>query len=195
MVLSFSFIMPPRENPSTDDTPPTIHGQLSTLIAISIANLHRLDAIITQMATINTLIGIQTGTMTQLIPLPPTNQQPRSPTMRSPPLLPPLNSMPSTRSPQLQLASLQPPKSKAILGKIQPVTFDIQPNDQRFSGFIPLQMNLLDLEDEVNFKGKGIDTYPRPYRRPPPWPDPSKMLYIKNGSPFVILLQHSPQCH
>ncbi|CAH1430549.1 unnamed protein product [Lactuca virosa] len=187
--------MPPRQEPPTDVTPPCIREQLSILIAISTANVRHLHAIITQMVTINTLISIQTETMANLIPIPPPNQQPRPPTMLSPPLLPPPNSMPSTRSPQQQLTSLQPLKSKTIIGKIQPVTFDIQPSDQRFSGFIPLQTNLLDLEDEVNFKGEGIDTYYGPYRRPPPWPDPLKMLYIKNGSPFVILLQHFPQCH
>ncbi|CAH1416680.1 unnamed protein product [Lactuca virosa] len=168
--------MPPREDPSTDVTPPSIREQLSTLIAISTANVRRLDAIITQMATINTLIDIQTGTMAKLIPppppLPPPNQQSRPPIMLSPPLPPPPKSIPSSLSPQQQLSSLQPPKSKTIFGKIQPVTFNIQRRDQRFSGFIPLQTNFSDLEDEVNFKGEGIDMYPRPYLRPPPWPGP-----------------------
>ncbi|CAI9262618.1 unnamed protein product [Lactuca saligna] len=75
--------MPPRQHLSTDVTRPSICKQLSTLIAISTANVHRLDAIITQMATVNTLIGLQTGTMAKLIPpppaLPPPNQQPRPP--------------------------------------------------------------------------------------------------------------------
>ncbi|CAH1421864.1 unnamed protein product [Lactuca virosa] len=81
--------MPPREDPSTDDTLPTIHEQLSTLIAISTANLHRLDAILTQMTAVNTLIGIQTGTMSKLIPppppLPPSDQQQRPPPPAPPP--------------------------------------------------------------------------------------------------------------
>ncbi|KAL7594032.1 hypothetical protein Lser_V15G35547 [Lactuca serriola] len=171
MVLSFLFIMPPSQDLSTDVTPPSIREQLSTLIVISTANVCRLDAIITQMAIVNTLIDIQTGTMEKLIlpphPLPPPNQQSRPPTMLSLPLLPPPKSIPSSLSPQQQLSSLRPPKSKTIFGKIQPVTFNIQPRDQPFSGFIPLQTNFSDLEDEVNFKGEGIDMYPRPYLRPP----------------------------
>ncbi|CAH1436471.1 unnamed protein product [Lactuca virosa] len=85
--------MPPHQNPSTDVTPPSIREQLSTLIAISAANVRRLDAIITQMATVNILIDIQTETMAKLIPhpppLPPSNQQPRSPPPTSTPPLPP----------------------------------------------------------------------------------------------------------
>ncbi|CAI9274322.1 unnamed protein product [Lactuca saligna] len=100
MVLSFSFIMPLRKDPSTDATPPTIQEQLSTLIAISTANLHHLDVIITQLTTINTLmINIQIETMAKIMspppPLPPQNQQRRPPrsrlptTMLSTPPLPP----------------------------------------------------------------------------------------------------------
>ncbi|CAH1427353.1 unnamed protein product [Lactuca virosa] len=66
MVLSFPFLMPPRQNPSTDVTLPSIREQLSTLIVISTANLRRLDAIITQMATVNTLIGSPSNLRNQI---------------------------------------------------------------------------------------------------------------------------------
>ncbi|CAH1448376.1 unnamed protein product [Lactuca virosa] len=93
--------MPPHQDPSTDVTPPSIRKQLSTLIDISTA----LDAIITQMATVNTLISIQTGTMAKLIlpppPRPPANQQPRPPPPTSTSSLPP---------PQQSLLPSPPPK-------------------------------------------------------------------------------------
>ncbi|CAI9262528.1 unnamed protein product [Lactuca saligna] len=73
MVLSFPFIMPPRQDLFTDITHLSICEQLSTLIVISTANIHRLDAIIMQIATINTVIDLQIGTIAKLIPPPPLN--------------------------------------------------------------------------------------------------------------------------
>ncbi|CAH1431748.1 unnamed protein product [Lactuca virosa] len=187
--------MPPREDLSTDDTPPTIHEQLSTLIVISTVNLHRLDAIITQMTTINTLmIGIQTETMAKIMSplpsLPPQNQQrrpspPRLPTTLSTlPLPPPHRSLSPPPSPppkplQLPVSTQhplpplpQPPPSKVTSRQFRPVTF--QPFNPQFPALVVVGTRMQDLEDKVHLKDGGIDTCLRSYSRPPPWPDPYK---------------------
>ncbi|CAI9292123.1 unnamed protein product [Lactuca saligna] len=107
------------------------------------------------MDTVNTLIDIQTGTMVRLILtppwLPPPNQQPRS----SPPTPPP--------SPiQLKKPLSLPPSPNEPLPQ-SPLTDNYRHLlhlkhffrlfDQRFSILFTLNMYLLDLEDEVNFKG------------------------------------------
>ncbi|CAH1443130.1 unnamed protein product [Lactuca virosa] len=122
MVFSFSFIMLPRQDPSIDVTPPSIREQLSILISISTANVHHLYAIITQMVTVNTLIGIQTKTMAKIImplpPLPPLNQQPRPQPPTSPPSSPPPQLTTTTLSappiPPLQQSLLPPLPPKAL---------------------------------------------------------------------------------
>ncbi|CAH1416549.1 unnamed protein product [Lactuca virosa] len=184
--------MPPHQNPSTDVTLSSIREQLSTLIAISAANVRRLDAIITQMATVNILIGIQTETMAKLIPhpppFPPSNQQPRSPPPTSTPPLPPpqqsllpppppkpLKSSMSTQHPLPPLP--QPPPSKVTFMQFRPVTF--QPFNPQFPALVVVCTRMQDLVDKVHLKDGGIDMCLGPYRRPPPWSDPSKKLYIK----------------
>ncbi|CAH1430688.1 unnamed protein product [Lactuca virosa] len=130
--------MPSGRDPSTDVTPPSIREKLSTLIAISTANVRLLDEIITQMVTVNTLIGIQTETMAKLILHPPPNQQarPLSPTS-TPPLLPP----------QQSLLSLPPPKplqssmstQQQLLSSQQPPSLitALSPQQQFLSSIMP----------------------------------------------------------
>ncbi|CAI9278436.1 unnamed protein product [Lactuca saligna] len=241
MVLSFSFIMPPHQDPSIDVTPRSIHEQLSTLIAISTANVHRLDAIITQMATVNTLIDIQTGTMVKLIPPPPPqlannqhlrylatvldtmfvniakqNQIPTNfvntllPTLQTTPPFPPL----APSAPQSSLPPLAPPnfshsphqyknhfhyhhnrRHKKNL-RASPTCHVHSTVQSTFFSLVALQTNLLDLEDEVNFKEEGIDMCLCPYHRPPPWPKwfvylvgtwPTRCIRKSPTSPPIIM--------
>ncbi|CAH1443765.1 unnamed protein product [Lactuca virosa] len=187
--------MPPHQDLSTNVTPPTIHEQLSTLIAISTANLHRLDAIISQMATVNTFMGIQTGTMAKLIPPPPPlqppNQQPMPPLPTSTPSLPPpqqsllpppplkpLELPMSTTEQQFLPPMMPPPKTTYI--KLQKTI----PANKNYQG--RFQTNAPGLKNGVLFKRRQTDTDLWSYLRPPPWPDPSVHEY----NPIVIRNRH-----
>ncbi|CAH1430046.1 unnamed protein product [Lactuca virosa] len=197
----------------------SISDQLAQLVAITIANNNRLDAIIaklTETTTILTTTLIVSTNMGAIMSQPPPPSSPPSVTSISQSLLLATPTSPSITPPtpppspiQLKIKPLLPPSPKVPLQPITPPTpppspiqLKIKPLlrpspkeplpqppstttyghirhlkiffrqfDECFNTLFTLNIYLLDLEDEVNFKGGGIDTCLGLYPRPPPWPN------------------------